>query len=69
MVLNQKSTYPEDLKNSLDNVLKSSRKIKVAVIDDHDFPYEDTLGNEVSVWLNVIRKSPETLCSLGRSSR
>ena len=41
-----KSTYPEDLKNSLDGVLKSSRKIKVVVIDDHDFPYEDTLSNE-----------------------
>lgn len=44
--IKSKSTYPEDLKNGIDDILRGARKIKVAVIDDHDFPYDDTLTNE-----------------------
>lgn len=37
------SKYPEDLKLDISEVISENRKIKVAVIDDSGFPYEEAL--------------------------
>ena len=41
-----KNTYPENLKNGLDGILENARKIKVAVIDDVEFPFQNMIEND-----------------------
>lgn len=41
---NAKKTQPEDIKFDISTLVKSSRKIKIAVIDDDQFPWEDALN-------------------------
>jgi len=44
--LKAKNTYPENLKNELDDAIRIGRKIKVSVIDDVDFPFQNMIENE-----------------------
>ncbi len=41
-----RNEYPENLKNGLDDIIRNCRKLKIAILDDHDFPYEGMLENE-----------------------
>lgn len=38
-----KTKYPEDLKNEINDLIQNPRKLKVVVIDDNGFPFEDAL--------------------------
>lgn len=44
--LKAKTTYPENLKKGLDDAIKGGRRLKISVIDDADFPFQNMIEND-----------------------